>query len=440
MRQSRAMKILEYKRAGFWRDLAGACRSDAAGAKVSAAVESVISKVRESGDAALEELTLKFDGARVPARKMRVSPAEIKSALAAVGSPDKKAIREAVACVKAYHAHTFPKNWRAKNPHGAVIGENFYPIGRVGLYVPGGHAPLVSTVVMTATLAKLAKCPEICVCTPPAPDGTLNPHILAALSIIGISEIYKIGGAQAIAAMALGTKTVKPVDKLFGPGNAYVVEAKRQLFGTVGVDLLPGPSEILVLADSSANPRFVASDMLSQAEHGSGREKIFLVTTSKKLVEDVRGLLPEMASSLSRSDALMRIIADGCVVALVPNLDAACEIANFVAPEHMELMVSSPEKLAPKIRTAGAILAGDYTPTVLGDFTAGPSHTLPTGRTGRFSGGLQLIDFMRRSSFVKYGKKSAARAAGVVGAFAAMERLDAHGSSLIQRLWQNGGR
>ena len=166
MRQSRAMKILEYKRAGFWRDLAGACRSDAAGAKVSAAVESVISKVRESGDAALEELTLKFDGARVPARKMRVSPAEIKSALAAVGSPDKKAIREAVACVKAYHAHTFPKNWRAKNPHGAVIGENFYPIGRVGLYVPGGHAPLVSTVVMTATLAKLAKCPEICVCTP----------------------------------------------------------------------------------------------------------------------------------------------------------------------------------------------------------------------------------------------------------------------------------
>lgn len=175
---------------------------------------------------------------------------------------------------------------------------------------------------MTATLAKLAKCPEICVCTPPAPDGSVNPHILAALSIVGVSEIYKIGGAQAIAAMALGTKTVKPVDKLFGPGNAYVIEAKRQLFGAVGVDLLPGPSEILVLADSSANPRFVASDMLSQAEHGSGREKIFLVTTSKKLVEDVRGLLPEMASKLSRSEALMKIIADGCVVALAPNLGA----------------------------------------------------------------------------------------------------------------------
>lgn len=440
MKQSRAMKILEYKSAGFWRDLASACRSEASDAKVSAAVESVIAKVRGSGDAALEELTLKFDGAKVPASRMRVSPEEIKRALAAVDASDKKAIREAVACVRAYHMRTFPKNWRAKNPHGAVIGENFYPIGRVGLYIPGGHAPLVSTVVMTATLAKLAKCPEICACTPPAPDGTVNPHILAALSIAGVSEIYKVGGAQAIAAMALGTETVRPVDKLFGPGNAYVIEAKRRLFGSVGVDLLPGPSEILVLADSSANPRFVAADMLSQAEHGSGRERIFLVSTSKKLVADVRRLLPEMASRLSRSEALMKIIGDGCVVAVVPNLDAACEIANFVAPEHMELMVSSPEKLALKIKTAGAILAGDFTPTVLGDFTAGPSHTLPTGRTGRFSGGLQLTDFMRRSSFVKYGKKSAERAAGVVGAFAAMEGLDAHGSSLVQRLWQHGGR
>lgn len=429
------MKILDYKSADFWRELNSACKPDSENPQIASAVDSVISKVRESGDSALEELTLNFDGVKIPAADLRVKPDEIKKALSLVSPADKKAIREAVACVKAYHKHTFPKNWRAKNPHGATVGENFYPINRVGIYIPGGKAPLVSTVVMTTTLAKLAGCPEICVCTPPARDGTINPHILAALSIVGVSEIYKVGGAQAIAAMGIGTQTIKPVDKLFGPGNAFVIEAKRRLFGSTGVDLLPGPSEVLVMADSSSNPRFVVADLLSQAEHGSGREKIFLVSTSKKLVEKVRESLPDAAAKLSRTQMLMKIIADGCIAIIVPNLDAACEVANFISPEHMELMTDSPEKLVPKIKTAGAILVGEYTPTVLGDFTAGPSHTLPTGRTGRFSGGLQLVDFMRRSSYVKYDKKSVQKAMGVVGAFASMEGLDAHGSSLTQRIW-----
>lgn len=429
------MKILDYKSADFWRELNSACKPDSENPQIASAVDSVISKVRESGDSALEELTLKFDGVKIPAADLRVKPDEIKKALSLVSPADKKAIREAVACVKAYHKHTFPKNWRAKNPHGATVGENFYPINRVGIYIPGGKAPLVSTVVMTTTLAKLAGCPEICVCTPPARDGTINPHILAALSIVGVSEIYKVGGAQAIAAMGIGTQTIKPVDKLFGPGNAFVIEAKRRLFGSTGVDLLPGPSEVLVMADSSSNPRFVVADLLSQAEHGSGREKIFLVSTSKKLVEKVRESLPDAAAKLSRTQMLMKIIADGCIAIIVPNLGAACEVANFISPEHMELMTDSPEKLVPKIKTAGAILVGEYTPTVLGDFTAGPSHTLPTGRTGRFSGGLQLVDFMRRSSYVKYDKKSVQKAMGVVGAFASMEGLDAHGSSLTQRIW-----
>lgn len=429
------MKILDYKSADFWRELNSACKPDSENPQIASAVDSVISKVRESGDSALEELTLKFDGVKIPAADLRVKPDEIKKALSLVSPADKKAIREAVACVKAYHKHTFPKNWRAKNPHGATVGENFYPINRVGIYIPGGKAPLVSTVVMTTTLAKLAGCPEICVCTPPARDGTINPHILAALSIVGVSEIYKVGGAQAIAAMGIGTQTIKPVDKLFGPGNAFVIEAKRRLFGSTGVDLLPGPSEVLVMADSSSNPRFVVADLLSQAEHGSGREKIFLVSTSKKLVEKVRESLPDAAAKLSRTQMLMKIIADGCIAIIVPNFDAACEVANFISPEHMELMTDSPEKLVPKIKTAGAILVGEYTPTVLGDFTAGPSHTLPTGRTGRFSGGLQLVDFMRRSSYVKYDKKSVQKAMEVVGAFASMEGLDAHGSSLTQRIW-----
>lgn len=426
------MKILDYKSATFAEDLKKACESVALSPEIVSAVDSVIAAVRERGDAAVRELTKKFDGADVA--DTAVSEAEMKAAAKLVSASDKKAMREAIASVKAYHLHTKPKNWRAKNPHGATIGENFYPINRVGIYIPGGSAPLVSTVVMTVTLAKIAGCPEICVCTPPARDGSVNPHILCALGLLGVREIRKIGGAQAIAAMGVGTQTIKPVDKLFGPGNAFVIEAKRRLFGEVGCDLLPGPSEVLVVADASANPRYIAADLLSQAEHGSGKEKIFLVCTSKKVVEAVRRQIEKLAPELSRAEKLKKIIADGCYVVLVPNLDAAAEVANYVAPEHMELQIASPEKLAGKITTAGAILAGEFTPTVLGDFTAGPSHTLPTGRTGRFSGGLQLADFMRRSSFVKYDRKSIAKARDVVVAFGKMESLDAHYGSLLQRL------
>jgi len=232
----------------------------------------------------------------------------------------------------------------------------------------------------------------------------------------------------------VGTETVKPVEKLYGPGNAFVIEAKRQLFGEVGCDLLPGPSEVLVLADSSANPRYIAADLLSQAEHGSGKEKIFLVCTSLKIVDKVKEQIEKLSKTLSRAEKLKKIIAEGCYVAVVPNLAAAAGTANFISPEHMELHVSNPDSLVPRLKTAGAILVGENTPTVLGDFTAGPSHTLPTGRTGRFSGGLQLIDFMRRSSYVKYDKKSLAKAKKTVVAFGKMESLDAHYSSLLERL------
>lgn len=426
------MKILEYKSATFAEELKKACESASLPQEAKDAVASVIADVRANGDRAVLAYTKKFDG--VELESLKVSEEEMKAAAKKVSAADKRAMREAIASVKAYHLYTKPKNWRARNPQGAKIGENFYPIRRVGLYIPGGSAPLVSTVVMTATLAKIAGCPEICVCTPPAKDGSVNPHILCVLGILGVREIYKIGGAQAIAAMGVGTESVAPVEKLFGPGNAYVIEAKRQLFGNVGVDLLPGPSEVLIVADAKANPRYIAADLLSQAEHGSGKEKIFLVCTSKKVVEAARKQIEILSASLSRAEKLKKIIADGCYVALVPNLAAAVEVANYVAPEHMELQVEQPEKLVPQITTAGAILVGEYTPTVLGDFTAGPSHTLPTGRTGRFSGGLQLVDFMRRSSYVEYDKKSIARAKDVVVAFGKMESLDAHYSSLLQRL------
>ena len=428
------MKVFDYKSSDFWKSLEKACEPVSMSGDIPAIVSSVIADVRARGDKALEEFTLKFDGAKVPAKSLAVTETELKAAAKAVPAYDKKMMREAIACVKSFHMKTRPKNWRAKNPHGATVGENFYPIRRVGLYIPGGSVPLVSTVIMTATIAKIAGCPEICVCTPPSKDGTINSHILCALSLLGVKEIYKAGGAQAVAAMGVGTKTIPAVDKVYGPGNAFVMEAKRQLFGTVGCDLLPGPSEVLIIADASASPKYVAADLLSQAEHGSGKEKIYLVCTSKTFEGRVARELAAQSKKLSHADKLMKILDNGCFVCVVPNLDAAVEVSNYVSPEHMELQVKEPEKLVSKITTAGAILVGENTPTVLGDFTAGPSHTLPTGRTGRFSSGLQLIDFMRRSSYVKYDKKSDAKAAEVVRAFARMESLDAHGNSLAIRL------
>ncbi len=428
------MKILDYKSKDFFEVLGKAATDASVSGNVREIVASVIDDVRVRGDKAVEEMTVKFDGVNLKASNFRVSAEEFKVALASVSASDKKMIKEAIKCVKFYNAKSKPKNWKARNPQGALVGEMFYPIERVGLYIPGGNAPLVSTVVMTATLAKIAGCRELCVCTPPAKNGSVNPHILAVLSILGVDEVYKIGGAQAIAAMGVGTKTVKAVDKLFGPGNAFVIEAKRALFGEVGCDLLPGPSEVLIVADSSANPTYVAADLLSQAEHGSGKEKIFLVTTSKKLLADVQKQLAILSVKLSRAEKLMKIIEDGCYVALVPNLEAAVCVANFVAPEHMELQIKDADKWVSKFTTAGAVLVGETTPTVLGDFTAGPSHTLPTGRTGRFSGGLQVVDFMRRSSYVKYDCKALKNAKPVVDAFAKMESLDAHGNSLTIRL------
>lgn len=427
------MKILDYKSSKFWSELDGISKQARCDGEISKAVADVIDLVRRDGDGALRALTKKFDGADV--KNFKVSAAEFAAARKTVSKADFKAISEAVKCVKSYNKKTLPQNWRATNPQGAVVGENFYPIERVGLYIPGGSAPLVSTVVMTVTLAKIAGCREICVCTPPTREGKVDAHILCALSILGVDEVYKVGGSQAIAAMGVGTKTVKRVEKIFGPGNAFVIEAKRQLFGEVGCDLLPGPSEIMIIADSRACPRNIAADLLSQAEHGSGREKIYFVSLSKKLMDEVDNLLEPMASALSRAEKLLKIIRDGCVCVSVPSVEAAVKIANFIAPEHLELQVSAnAESLAKKITTAGAILLGRDTPTVLGDFTAGPSHTLPTGRTGRFSSGLTVRDFMRRSSIVKYDKKSLVSAAPVVRAFAQMERLDAHAASLFVRL------
>ena len=424
------------KSAEFQRVLREFCAQATVSGDVSDVVSSVLADVKKSGDTAVLKYTKKFDGATLAAADMRVSAAELLVAEKSLKPVERKAIREAMALVKDFHKKTLPKNWKSKNAQGGTVGERFYPINRVGLYIPGGNVPLVSTVVMTAVLAKLVKCPQIAVCTPPQKAGNIAPGMLAALSLVGVTEIYKVGGVQAVGAMAYGTDTIPAVDKIFGPGNAFVMEAKRQVLGTVGIDLLPGPSEVMIIADAGATPAYVAADLLAQAEHGSGKEIIYMATTSKALLTKVEREIEKQLPECSHAEKCAKVLKERFLAVVCGSLEQTAEVANYIAPEHLELQVAdkSIAKLTDLITTAGAILQGYMTPTVVGDFTAGPSHTLPTGRAGRFFSGLQATDFMRRSSILRYNAKSLAKAAPVVATFAHLEQLDAHGRSLTIRL------
>jgi histidinol dehydrogenase len=420
----------------FDSDLDAFCRAAASSPEVSGSVAGILSDIRARGDAAVAHYALKFDGATLKPRGFRVTPREISAGARRLPAASRKALKAVHAAVVDFNRRTLPRDWNARNCHGAKVGEKFNPIRRVGLYVPGGQVPLVSTVLMTATLAKMARCPEIAVFTPSGADGLVAPDLLAALELVGITEVYRIGGVQAIGAMAYGTETIPAVDKIFGPGNAYVCEAKRQVFGIVGIDLLPGPSEVMVIADDSARPDFAAADLLAQAEHGSGREKIYLVATSARIIEEIAGEVKRQLLGLSRSDKTQRVLDSGFLAIEVPSLERAAEIANRVAPEHLELLVrgAAGAKLARAVTTAGAIMIGNSTPTALGDFAAGPSHVLPTGGAGRFSGGLRVADFLRRTSILRYDPKSMRRAEPTVAALSAMEKLDAHGRSAAIRV------
>lgn len=314
------------------------------------------------------------------------------------------------------------------------MGEKFDPFRRVGIYIPGGTAPLVSTCLMTIILARVAGCPEIIVCTPCGADGQVNPGILFAARSAGATEVYRLGGAQAIAAMAFGTPTIRPVQKVFGPGNAYVVAAKRLLFGHVAVDLLPGPSEVLVLADDSANPRFVAADLLAQAEHGSGHERVWLVTSSAELLSAVEKEIARQLPKLSRREFIERALKNNGWLILVKDLSSGVELVNQLAPEHCEVMTRRAAEVSNQIVTAGAIFLGPWSPTVLGDYVAGPSHTLPTGGAGASFAGLTVDQFQRRTSVVEYSRAALKKSLKTVQKFAELEGLDAHGRSAAIRL------
>lgn len=429
------MKILRHTDSGYADAIAKLNRRAEASEKVRDVVSGVIADVRARGDAAVIELAAKYDGATLTPGSMRVTAAELDAAWNSVDQKVRDALEASQRNVFAFAKQSLRQNWSRVNEQGAEVGEVFHPFERVGCYVPGGTAPLVSTSIMTVTLAAAAGVPEIVVCTPCGKDGTVNVGLLAALKLAGATEIYKIGGSQAIAAMAYGTATIKPVTKIFGPGNAYVVEAKRQSFGVVSIDLLPGPSEVMILADKSANPAFIAADLLAQAEHGKDSQAGF-VTDDAALLDAVLAEIETQASKLSRQAMLRPVLEKDCFHILVPTLEDGAKLVNDYAPEHLSLVTSRESDILPLIRTAGAIFIGNYSPVAVGDFLAGPSHTLPTGGAGKSFPGLTVDMFQRRTSIIRLDRQSCAKSEPVVRIFSEVEGLDAHGESVAIRARQ----
>ncbi len=405
--------------------------------EVESAVRSIIEDVRADGDEALFKLTEKFDGARLDASKLRVSDAEFSKAEAGVSETIRRAVASSKTNVIAFAEESMRCDWSRTNAQGAEVGERFLPFQRVGIYVPGGSAPLVSTAIMTVTLAATAGVPEIVVTTPCDAYGNVNPALLYALKETGAHEVYKLGGAQAIAALAYGTRTIDPVIKVFGPGNAYVMEAKRQVFGAVAVDLLPGPSEIIVLADDSANPAFVAADLLAQAEHDPV-SLIGLVSPSMSLIESVQKEMGKQKPFLSRSHIIDQVLERGAFLLEVPDLEAGVQVVNEYAPEHLSLICENEDHWLGKITTVGGIFVGNFSPVAAGDFLAGPSHELPTGGAGKSFAGLTVDQFQRRTSVVKLDHDAISQSAPIIGAFCDVEGLDAHKRSATIRVEDDG--
>ncbi|MCC7517984.1 MAG: histidinol dehydrogenase [Verrucomicrobiae bacterium] len=418
------MRVIRYPSPEFDRLAAASRLTEPA---VTRAVTRILDAVRRRGDCALIEFARRFDRVRLGPRSLRVGARELRAAR--VDAALERAARRTLREVTAFARASLPRSWRARNGHGAVVGEKFDPLERVGVYVPGGQAPLVSTVFMTAALARTAGVAEIVACTPPP----VSPAILWALRLCGVREVFRVGGAQAIAAMAYGTQAIRPVDKVFGPGSVWVTEAKRQVFGVVGVDLLAGPSELMVLADATVNPEWAAADLLAQAEHGTGKERIFCVGSSQAVLRTIRDAVEERMRAWPAHCSLRAVLSRNAAWILARTPEAMARAANRIAPEHLQVMTRDAEGLLRRLRTAGGVFLGNWTPTVLGDFVAGSSHTLPTGGAGRSFSGLRAADFMRRTSVTRYDRRALALAAEGVRAFSRVESLPAHGASLEAR-------
>lgn len=426
------MRIVRCSEKGYEKKLAPLTRRAKPDQQVQATVAEILAAVEKEGDRALIRYTKKFGGPKLTPAKLRVTDAELDAADAALDAKTRRALRASHANVAVFAKASLRESWFMKNRQGAIVGERFDPFRRVGIYVPGGTAPLVSSAIMTCTLAQTAGVPEIVVATPSDAKGKVHPALLAALRLCGATEIYKVGGAQAIAALAYGTKTIAPVVKLFGPGNAYVVEAKRQLFGICAVDQLPGPSEVLVIADDAANPEWVAADLLAQSEHGHGSEAI-LLTPSGRLLDQVVEAINRQATESSRSEFLAEALRNAMLVQ-VRDLDEAIALANAYASEHVSVATREPGVVAAELLTSGAIFLGGISPVAGGDFLAGPSHELPTGGAGKSFAGLTADQFQRRTSIVRFDEDSLRKSAPYLETFSAIEGLDAHGRSVSIRL------
>jgi histidinol dehydrogenase len=405
-------------------------------ANVDGAVAGILADVRKRGDDAVIEYTARFDRLELTPETMRVRADEIAAAEREVAPEALTALALAAERIRAYHAALLPNNLEWTDAAGVRLGARFTPIGAAGVYVPGGTAAYPSSVLMNTVPAKLAGVPRI-VMVVPSPGGRLNPLVLAAAKLAGVDEVYRIGGAQAVAALAYGTRTIAPVDKIVGPGNAYVATAKRQVFGTVGIDMIAGPSEILVVADGGNDPDWIAADLLSQAEHDENAQSI-LITDDARLADAVAASVDSFLKTLPRAAIASASWQRFGGIVVVRSLDEAPAIVDRIAPEHAELAVADPAALAARIRNAGALFLGRYTPEAIGDYVAGPNHVLPTSGSARFSSGLSVTDFLKRTSIVACDADSLRALGPAAMTLAGVEGLDAHGLSVGVRL--NVGR
>ncbi|RXV63886.1 histidinol dehydrogenase [Roseovarius sp. A46] len=410
--------------------LLGAKREDSA--DVDDTVAAIIADIRARGDAALIELTAKFDRVALSPQTLRFSGDEIDALVAEVPDAERAALDLAAERIRAYHARQMPQDESWTDPDGATLGWRWTPVGAAGLYVPGGLASYPSSVLMNAIPAKVAGVARLAI-TVPIPDGRANPLVLLAARLAGVDEIYRVGGAQAIAALAYGTESIAPVDKITGPGNAYVAAAKRRVFGRVGIDMIAGPSEILVIADKGQNPDWIALDMLSQAEHDESAQAI-LITDDAALARDVAAAVEARLETLERRAIAGASWRDFGAIITVPDLATAAALSNRIAPEHLELCVADPDALSQRITHAGAIFLGAWTPEAIGDYVGGPNHVLPTARSARFSSGLSVMDFLKRTTLAKMTPEALAKIGPAAETLANAESLEAHGLSVRARL------
>jgi histidinol dehydrogenase len=407
-------------------------RGETATEEAAQTVKEVVERVRKEGDPAVLAYTEKFDRVSLTLKNIRVTPEEIRDAYTRVEPKKVDALKLAAQNIRSFHEKQKLTSWVSQEAHGVILGQLARPLRSVGVYVPGGKAVYPSSVLMNVIPARVAGVEQIVMCSP-VPGGVLNPYILVAADIAGVSEIYKIGGAQAVAAMAYGTATIPKVDKIVGPGNIFVATAKRYVFGQVDIDMIAGPSEVLVIADDTADPSFVAADLLSQAEHDELASAI-LVTASRSIAEKVNAEVDRQMKTLIRKEIAAKAIERFGAIVLVKDLAEAAEVSNSIAPEHLELSVEKPFELLALIKNAGAIFLGHFTPESVGDYVAGPNHVLPTGGTARFFSPLSTDDFMKKSSLIFYTKEGLDKVGEAVMQIADVEGLEAHGNTIRVRM------